>query len=152
MGLKPRTGFRWDLSEPETYPIIEIDAKTPRRITAALSQWWAKIAELAGRSEMFDTMVGDIWLDSGRIIGHVQMRDAPVGYDTGFRVAAHVRHVADRLHRADFDDAAWRQMTELLTRCALDALALEPARTAVAALRERQPVAVEIASFGQWRG
>ena len=151
MGLKPRPSFRWDLSDPETYPIIDVLATTPRGITSSLAHWWAKIAELAAGSEMWNTVVGDIWLDSGRIIGHVQMRDVAVGYDTGFRVAAHVGHIADELFRADFSDRSWSDMTVLLTRCALDALELEPARSAMATLRESRPFEVEIASFGQWQ-
>lgn len=153
MGLKPRPGtelFRWDLAEPDTYPIIEVQATTPRRITAALAHWWAKIAELAGASEMWDTMVGDIWLDSGRLIGHVQMRDVAVGYDTGFRVAAHIDHVAQRLHRADYSDRSWSSMTDLLTRCATEAAELEPARSALASLRQKRDFAIAITRFGQW--
>lgn len=150
MGLKPRHRFRWDLSEPETYPMIMIPTSTPDQLSAALAHWWAKIAELAMRSEMFDTMVGDIWLDSGRIIGHVQMRDVAVGYDTGFRVAAHLEGVVTKLDESGFSNRSWDEASETITRCALDATALEPARTALATLREKQPFDVEITSYGQW--
>lgn len=153
MGLKPRARpaptWRWELSDPG-YPIIAINATDEVGITAALAQWWAKIAELAAGSEMWDTMVGDIWLDSGRIIGHVQMRDVAVGYDTGFRVAAHVDHIADSLARNDYSDTTWSAMTTLLIGCAESAVGLEPARSTLTGLHKRHEFEMAITSHGQW--
>lgn len=149
MGLKPRPTWSWDLGD-ERYPIIDVKGTDASQITAALARWWTKIAELAVRSDNWDTMVGDIWLDSGRIIGHVQMRDVAVGYDTGFRVAAHVDHITTSLAADNYDSKTWEAMTALLVQCAEAATELEPARSALAAVDARHPFKLEITSHGQW--
>lgn len=141
--------WAWNLADP-SYPIIEIRGTDEGEITRALAHWWTKIAELAAGSEMWDTMVGDIWLDSGRIIGHVQMGDVAVGYDTGFRVAAHVDHIVNSLTRDQYDSATWDAMTRLLIHCAESAIELEPAGPALLGLRERHTYQIAITSHGQW--
>ena len=79
----------WDLSDAH-YPQINI--KTDH--VADLSKWLAKIAELTAQYEGdWNVLICDIWPNDrmSRLIGHVQMDDVAIGYDTGFRVCAYVK-------------------------------------------------------------
>ena len=58
----------------------------------ALAQWLVAIAQKAlERGGEWNVLVADLWpndVDFCRLIGHVQMDDVAVGYDTGFRICA----------------------------------------------------------------
>ena len=150
MGFKPRRTWSWELGDP-AYPIMRVRGAEDAEIILALAHWWAKIAELAPRSDNWDVMVGDIWLDSGRIIGHVQMGNVAVGYDTGFRVAAQIKPIVDGLVHYNYKSSYWEAMKKLLIRCAESAVELEPARSALEALATKHPFEIAITDHGQWR-
>lgn len=58
----------------------------------ALAQWLVAISQKAlERGGDWNVLVADLWpndVDYCRLIGHVQMDDVAVGYDTGFRICA----------------------------------------------------------------
>ena len=59
---------------------------------AGLAQWLAVVAQTAlNRGGNWNVLVADLWPNDTnycRLIGHVQMDDVAVGYDTGFRYSA----------------------------------------------------------------
>ena len=78
----------WNLSE-EDYPQIKIH----EHHVLALSSWIEKILELTSVFPgAWNVLVADLWPNNGRsrLIGHVQMNDVAIGYDTGFRVCAYL--------------------------------------------------------------
>lgn len=78
----------WDYSD-EHYPQIDIKDNH----VAGLSLWLEKIAELTSHYKGdWNVLVADLWPNDkmSRLIGHVQMRDVAVGYDTGYRVCAYL--------------------------------------------------------------
>jgi len=78
----------WNLSE-EDYPQIKIHENH----VLALSSWIEKILELTSVFPgAWNVLVADLWPNNGksRLIGHVQMNDVAIGYDTGFRVCAYL--------------------------------------------------------------
>lgn len=78
----------WDYSD-EHYP--QIDIKHDH--IAGLSLWLEKIAELSSQYKgEWNVLIADMWPNDPmtRLIGHVQMRDVAVGYDTGYRVCAYL--------------------------------------------------------------
>ena len=78
----------WNLLDAQ-YPQISINDNH----VAELAKWLEKIAELAPQYKgEWNVMIGDIWPNDNmsRLIGHVQMNDVAVGYDTGYRVCAYL--------------------------------------------------------------
>ena len=63
---------------------------------AGLAEWLMKILEKSEPTEVDDepwnALVADIWPNDQccRLIGHVQMEDRSIGWDTGFRVCAYL--------------------------------------------------------------
>lgn len=82
--------MNWDISEAD-YPQIKIGADH----VIGLSSWLLKIIEMTTTehsSGPWNVIVCDIWPNDrmSRLIGHVQMNDVRIGYDTGFRVCAYL--------------------------------------------------------------
>lgn len=78
----------WDTSD-EHYPQIDINDDH----VAGLSLWLEKIAEMSSHYKgEWNVLIADMWPNDRmtRLIGHVQMRDVSVGYDTGYRVCAYL--------------------------------------------------------------
>jgi len=78
----------WDYSD-DHYPQIRLNDFH----VAGLAKWLEKIADLAPHYEgAWNVMIADIWPNDNysRLIGHVQMDDVSVGYDTGYRVCAYL--------------------------------------------------------------
>ena len=63
---------------------------------AGLAQWLVVIAQTAlKRGGSWNVLVADLWpndVNYCRLIGHVQMDNVAVGYDTGFRFSAELHH------------------------------------------------------------
>lgn len=84
------TSFIW--RGQQNYPEITINQKH----IAGLAEWLMKImqksAPTGGTDEPWNALIADLWPNDGmgRLIGHVQMNDVAIGYDTGFRVCAYV--------------------------------------------------------------
>jgi len=79
----------WDYSD-DHYPQIRLNDFH----VAGLAKWLEKIADLAPHYEgAWNVLICDIWPNDrmSRLIGHVQMDDVAIGYDTGFRVCAYVK-------------------------------------------------------------
>ena len=74
------------------YPEITINQKQ----IAGLAEWLMKIIEKStptgDADEAWNALIADLWPNDGmcRLIGHVQMNDVAIGYDTGFRVCAYL--------------------------------------------------------------
>lgn len=82
--------MKWDLSEDD-YPQIEIHDNH----VSGLSSWIEKIIDLAPNFDNnWNVLVADLWPNDNmsRLIGHVQMNDVVIGYDTGFRVCAYLEN------------------------------------------------------------
>lgn len=82
--------MQWDLSELD-YPQITINSDH----AFGNSMWLAKVIEMTDTAQSkgpWDVLICDIWPNDAysRLIGHVQMSDVSVGYDTGFRVCAYI--------------------------------------------------------------
>lgn len=78
----------WDESDLH-YPQIKID----NNHVEGLSKWLEKIATMAPAYEGdWNVLIADIWPNDNysRLIGHVQMSDVAIGYDTGYRVCAYL--------------------------------------------------------------
>ncbi len=82
--------MKWDLTE-DNYPDIELK----KNHIIGLSIWLEKIMELTSvYGGEWDTLVADLWPNDNysRLIGHVQMKNVVIGYDTGFRVTAYLEN------------------------------------------------------------
>jgi len=82
--------MKWDLTDL-AYPQIDIHQDH----IEGLSKWVNKIAQLASEhGGEWNVLVGDLWPNEpdSRLIGHVQMSNVAVGYDTGFRVCAYLEN------------------------------------------------------------
>jgi hypothetical protein len=82
--------MKWDLTDV-SYPQIDLMADH----VDGLSLWIEKIAEMAVEyGGEWNTLVADLWPNDNysRLIGHVQMNDVEIGYDTGFRVCAYLKN------------------------------------------------------------
>ncbi len=78
----------WDYSD-DHYPQIRFSDNH----VAGIAKWLEKIVELAPQYKgAWNVMIADIWPNDNysRLIGHVQMDDVSVGYDTGYRVCAYL--------------------------------------------------------------
>lgn len=81
---------QWDLSEAD-YPQIKVFDHH----VSGLSCWVEKIIELAQEHDgTWDVLLADLWPNDGRsrLIGFVQMKDAAIGRDIGFRVCAYLEN------------------------------------------------------------
>lgn len=82
--------MKWDLSESD-YPQIDI----AQDHVLGLSMWLEIILDMTTTEHSvrpWNVLVADIWPNDPftRLIGHVQMNDVSIGYDTGFRVCAYL--------------------------------------------------------------
>ena len=145
----------WNHDTP-SYPILTIEGTNEEAVRQGLAEWWAEIARRAAETEgEWDAMVGDAWVDSGRIIGHVQRRDQAVGFDTGFRVCANLPTVDAEIARADtledIDEAAevHDSLGARIFAWATEARALEPAASALRALNAAHPFSLHLTAHGK---
>lgn len=72
--------MKWNLSETD-YPQIDIAVQH----IGGLAAWFEKILDLAPNyTSPWNVLIADLWPngDMSRLIGHVQMDDVSVGYDT----------------------------------------------------------------------
>lgn len=92
--------MKWNLSEAD-YPQIDIAVQH----IGGLAAWFEKILDLAPNyTAPWNVLIADLWPngDMSRLIGHVQMDDVSVGYDTGYRVCAYL--TGDRMVYDSGDD------------------------------------------------
>ena len=110
------TELNWNQDEPGkmTYHYARISSNQVDDHQAAIDNWWEKLLDLAESTEDWNVIVGDIWVETGRIIGHVQQDNTAIGMDCGFRVALSVSSVVDALHRAEFEPAAYARASDQL--------------------------------------
>ena len=110
------TELNWNKDEPGkmTYHYARISSSQVDDHQAAIDSWWEKLLDLAESVEDWNVIVGDVWVDTGRIIGHVQRDKDAVGMDCGFRVALSVTSVVDALHNADFEPEAYAKASARL--------------------------------------
>lgn len=129
----------WDLSESD-YPQIKIDADPVQ----ALALWVEKIIDMAPDYDApWTVLVADLWPNYGesRLIGHVQMDDVAVGYDTGYRVCAY-------LHGGglEFDEGDDRPVIAAWLRAAVAQPALQQKLRRVAA---DNPFEIRLTHWGE---
>jgi len=82
--------MEWNTQEDD-YPQIDINDDH----IAGLSLWLEKIAELTHIYDgEWNVLIADLWPNDNysRLIGHVQMANVAIGYDTGFRVCAYLKN------------------------------------------------------------
>ena len=106
---------------------------------AAIDVWWKKLLDLAEKVKDWNVIVGDIWVETGRIIGHVQNDDAAIGMDRGFRVALSFSSVVEALEKADFAGEAYTEASAQLYALLDRSTKREPARQRLAQLNKNHP-------------
>lgn len=106
----------WDeeKSGGNRYFNLSVDSREQEHLEMAMEAWWEKLCELAPEAEDWDVIIGDIWVETGRIIGHVQRTDADIGEDRGFRVCVMFSLVGDEMEKADFSDEIYSAMSDRL--------------------------------------
>lgn len=131
------------------YPYFIYEPENGDEFSALLAHWFAKIVEFTRMPKYngpsWNVLVADLWLDSGRIIGHVQQDDVAVGYDTGFRVCADFSRLGKLAAGNDADDSERHVASGWLR----EAVTLEPARSALAARTNEVPFYIAITAYGQ---
>ena len=78
----------WDLKAPHN-PHLWFTGHP----TLGLSAWLEKIVEMTSKYDgPWNVLIADLWPndEASRLIGHVQMDNVSVGYDTGYRVVVHL--------------------------------------------------------------
>lgn len=130
--------LNWNKDEHDkmTYHYARVSSDQMDDHQAAIDHWWAKLLELAEGAENWNVIVGDIWVDTGRIIGHVQEDEAAIGVDRGFRVALSVNSVVDVLHDADFEPEAYAKASDQLYALLARSVKREPTRQRLVTLNQ----------------
>ncbi len=131
--------MEWDLSDKD-YPQIEIRQDHVN----GLSAWLEKIAELALiYGGEWNVLVTDLWPNDSRsrLIGHVQMKNVAIGYDTGYRVCANLENggiVGD-----SGDDIP------LIRKWLKSAVAEEKTSSKLGKLAQKNPFEIRLSSWGE---
>jgi len=83
-----------------------VEGTAPAVWSAALVAWWQVLCDHAESASGWDTIVFDVWLETGRLIGHVQRADQAIGVDRGARFCLLFPEIAAAIHQAGFTDAS----------------------------------------------
>lgn len=111
-----------------------------------VSLWLEKIAELAPQyTGAWNVMIADIWPNDKhvRLIGHVQMDDVAVGYDTGYRVCAYLHGCGIM---GDTDETGCD--TDLVMEWLHAAAASTLTNVVLSDLRSSKPFVIRLTSYG----
>ena len=131
----------WKLTDAH-YPQIDIHSDH----AAGIGTWLEKITELAPQYEAaWNVLIADLWPNEGmsRLIGHVQMNDVAVGYDTGYRVCAYLENggiVGHRVHNGDD--------IPLIQKWLSEAVKHPKTKTALSALSQTNPFEIRLTLCG----
>ncbi len=101
----------WSAKAPDTYFLRDA---SPPAIADAMMAWWERLLEHAESVTDADTLVADAWVETGRVIGHVQRRSEAVGMDRGARVCLTVLPISAALAESGFDDETLREWVNVL--------------------------------------
>lgn len=82
----------------------------------AMIAWWSALLTHASTTTDAGCLVADAWGETGRLIGHVQRADEPIGTDRGLRVVLSVPALAASVQEAGFDSSALHASRETLFR------------------------------------
>jgi len=129
----------WDLSDIH-YPQLEIK----QNHVDGLSAWLEKIAELAVDYDgEWNVLIADLWPNDNRsrLIGHVQMKNVEIGYDTGYRVCAYLENGG--IDGESGDDIPL--VKEWLT----SALAIERTNSKLRKLAQKNPFEIRLSIWGE---
>lgn len=131
--------MNWDLSGKD-YPQIEIK----KNHCDGLSAWLEKIAELAeSYGGEWNVLVADLWPNENmsRLIGHVQMNNVDIGYDTGFRVCAY-------LENGGIEGDAGDDIP-LIRAWLKSAVAMQKTNNKLTDLAQKNPFEIRLSSWGE---
>jgi hypothetical protein len=78
------------------------DDASDAALDVALDAWWGRLLAHAVEVADADCVVTDAWADTGRLIGHVQREDEPIGADRGLRVVLRFSPLGYRAYEDDF--------------------------------------------------
>ncbi|MCP4133602.1 MAG: hypothetical protein GY754_21725 [bacterium] len=108
--------FDWleERSENNSSFTLHVHSQDQEHHKIVMEAWWEKMCELAKGVEDWDTIVADIWVETGRIIGHVQRSEDAIGYDRGFRVCVMFRYAGNVMHEAEYSNEAYSTMSKQL--------------------------------------
>lgn len=95
---------------------IEARAETEAELDEAMDAWWRALLAHAGSVSEADRLVADAWGETGRLIGHVQRANEPIGTDRGVRVVLTVAPLAASVQSAGFTSSALHATRETLFR------------------------------------
>lgn len=127
------------------YPEITVS----RDHIAGLAEWLMKILEKSqptgANDEPWNALVADIWPNdqSCRLIGHVQLEDKSIGWDTGFRVCAYLS--GGGIVGGNEDDEA---DIPLINSWLNAAVASEPLRSQLSQRAEQNPFKIRLSLEG----
>ncbi|MEL6346148.1 MAG: hypothetical protein AAFV53_23765 [Myxococcota bacterium] len=134
--------LEWDVETDGTmrYANARIAGEDPNEWAAAMAAWWTQLCEHALEAEDWDTIVADLWIETGRLIGHVQRSDQAVGNDRGFRVCLTFLHVSNALYQDDFSATTRAAQQARLDRLLDASIHQEPTRSMLMTFATRRPL------------